>query len=727
MQNLQRKKNLLPAFRDSAFLFFKLMAAMGFVLASGISYSAPIPIEAVNLLQSGQPVDLIIEYDASSIEQDSDALRKKSNLRFDDDAILTYKSNRYKTLKDNVDLATSNPDIKQMTDYSHLPLSFKKFHSLAALNTLSLRPEIKAIYPNTALHTVLTQSLPLINQPVVASAGERGLGTTVVVIDNGIDYTNAAFGSCTAPNVPVGCHVSVSLNFGTGTTNSSHGTNVSAVVLGVAPDSRIAMLNAFSGTSAFTADILSAINWAILNKSAYNIVAINMSLGDGTNNTTPCSTGNAFATPVTNAINAGIAVVAAAGNDGFTSGLNKPACTPGILSVGAVYDSDLSTQGFPSGAIWGTLCTDFITAADKITCFSDSANFLTMLAPGALITAAGITDGGTSQAAPHVAGAIAVLHSTFPSESLAQIQTRLTSSGTMITDTRNGIIKPRLNLLEAARPANDAFANRVAISGNNGTLNDFNLLASKEVNEPLHAGNAGGHSVWWRFTPTVAGQLSVDTLGSTFSTLLATYTGSSVSALTSIASGNNSVLLQVQPNKEYEIAVDGAGGASGNITLNWSLNTAATANLGIGISGAATSTSGAASTYTLSVNNAGPQTATHIVENINLPANASLASVPAGCTATGNTIACNAGTLTSGAQTSLPLQIIWNTPATATISATVASDLPDPISANNSAAIQVTVSATTIIAGDNLDVPTLPQWAMLLLAILLIRTAVRVR
>jgi hypothetical protein len=574
---------------------------------------------------------------------------------------------------------------------------------------------------------VLAQSLPLINQSAVASAGERGLGSTVVVIDNGIDFTNVAFGTCTAPGVPASCHVPVSLNFGTGTTNNSHGTNVSAVVLGVAPDSRIAMLNAFSGASAFTADIISAINWSILNKSTYNIVAINMSLGDGTNNTTPCSAGNAFVTPMTNAINAGIAVVAAAGNDGFTSGLNKPACTPGIISVGAVYDSDLSTQGYPSGVIWGTLCTDTTTAADKITCFSDSANFLTMLAPGALITAAGVTDGGTSQASPHVAGAIAVLRSTFPSESLAQIQTRLTSSGTMITDTRNGISKPRLNLLEAVRPINDSFASRLALSGNSGMLSAINLLATKEVSEPLHAGNAGGHSVWWKFTPTFAGQLSVDTLGSTFSTLLAAYTGNNVSALTTIVSGNNSVLLQVQANKEYEIAVDGTNGASGNITLNWSLNTAATANLGIGITGAATGTTGTVTPYAVSVSNIGPQAATHVVANINLPANASLASIPAGCTATGNTIICNAGTLLSGAQASFPLQITWNSTATATISATVASDLPDPVAANNSAAIQVTVSATTIIAGDNLDVPTLPQWAMLLLAMLLIHTAVRVR
>jgi subtilisin family serine protease len=397
-------------------------------------------------LAAGQPVDLIIEYEVASIERDTDAMRQQNKLDIDDDTILAYKAERYKKLKDEIDLIVANPDIESLVDYPYLPMTFKRIHSQASLNTLLARPEIKAVYLNKPLHTALAQSLPLINQPAIASIGQRGLGTTVVVIDNGIDYTNAAFGSCSSPSVPVGCHVSVSLNFGTGTTDNLHGTNVSAIVLGIAPDSRIAMLNVFSGTSAFTANILSAINWTILNKSTYNIVAINLSLGDGIRNIAPCSIGNAFATPVANAIKAGIAVVAAAGNNAYTDGLNQPACTPGVISVGAVYDSDLSTQGLPSGISWGLLCTDTTTAADKITCFSNSASFLTMLAPGANITAAGITEAGTSQASPHVAGAVAILRAEFPLETLNQTQARLINSGTKITDPRNGVMLPRLNL-----------------------------------------------------------------------------------------------------------------------------------------------------------------------------------------------------------------------------------------------------------------------------------------
>lgn len=738
MQNPSRKiaLSLWPGL--SAFHLFRVAVALTCTFWSYAAFCAQPPAEALSRLNAGQPVDLIVEYEAAAIEQQAAAMRQHNRRHIDDDSILAYKAGRYKALKDKVDSVAAHPDIEPLADYSHLPMSFKRFHSLAALNALLSRPEIKAVYWNDQLHAVLAQSLPLIDQPAVAAVGEVGTGSTVAVIDDGIDYTNAAFGPCSAPGVPAACHVSISLNFGSSTTDNSHGTNVSAIVLGVAPASQIAMLNAFSGASAYTSNIISAINWAISMKSTYNIVALNMSLGDGTKNTSPCQTGNAFYTPVTNSINAGITVVAAAGNDAYTNALGKPACTPGIISVRAAYDSNLSNQGYPNGITWGSnLCTDNTTAADKITCFSDSASFLTMLAPGALITAAGITEGGTSQASPHVAGTVALLRSAFPLESLNQTQARLTGSGTPITDPRNGITKPRLNLLAAAIPTNDAFANRIALSGNSGSTTDVNLLATKETGEPSHAGNPGGHSVWWKLTATAAGQLSLDTHGSGFDTLLAVYTGTSVGALATIVSNDNdgstngtsSVLLQVQAGTENEIAVDGANGAIGNVILNWNLSTSAAANLAIGISGHAAGTVGTAAAYTLSVINAGPQTATHVTVSITLPAGSSFIPGSSACTAAGNTVTCDAGTLANGAQASLPLQIMWNTAAaSAVISATVASDLPDPSMTDNTSVIQVVVSAgNNSIGNDNTDVPTLPQWGMVLLAMLLTVAAARVQ
>lgn len=181
----------------------------------------------------------------------------------------------------------------------------------------------------------------------------------------------------------------------------------------------------------------------IANKATYNIVAMNLSLGGGAF-TSPCTT-DVYASPISNARNAGILASISSGNDGYINEITSPACVPAAISVGAVYDS---TVGFLGIKGWD-VCTDYSTYADLVTCFSNSANFLTMLAPGAMITAAGITLGGTSQAAPHVAGAIAVLREAYPSESTDAIINRLTNTGVPVNDPKNGITKPRLDLLAA--------------------------------------------------------------------------------------------------------------------------------------------------------------------------------------------------------------------------------------------------------------------------------------
>ena len=66
--------------------------------------------------------------------------------------------------------------------------------------------------------------------------------------------------------------------------------------------------------------------------------------------------------------------------------------------------------------------------------------------------------GGTSQASPHVAGAVAELRAAFPADTLATTQGRLTTSSAQTTDARNGVTRPRLALAEAAWPPNDDFA-----------------------------------------------------------------------------------------------------------------------------------------------------------------------------------------------------------------------------------------------------------------------------
>jgi hypothetical protein len=135
-----------------------------------------------------------------------------------------------------------------------------------------------------------------------------------------------------------------------------------------------------------------------------------------------------------------------------------------------------------------------------------------------------------------------------------------------------------------ADPPNDLFANAIPLSGNSGTVSVTTTNATKEFDEPNHAGNAGGKSVWWSFTPSADGALSLTTSNSTFDTLLGLYTGTSVSELTTIASnddaypgapGGFSALTQaVRSNQTYYIAVDGYGGASGVAYLGYAFTPA---------------------------------------------------------------------------------------------------------------------------------------------------------
>lgn len=703
----------------------QLIAVFMLLQYSTIVLSATTPVLALQQLSSGQYVDLIVEYDDLAIEQAVVGMRKSSLHNMDDSKILAYKVGQYNALKKQIDQAVSRPDIKELATYSHMPMSFKRFSTVAALNIFLAQAGIKAVYVNEKMHRVLAQSLPLISQPPVASAGEQGVGTTVAVIDDGIDYSNVAFGSCTAPSAPLSCRVVVSNNIvASPGVDHSHGTNVSAIVLGVAPASKIAMLNVFDASGgALVSDIISAINWAISNKSTYNIVAINMSLGGATKFTSTCR--NDWSNqPVNSAINAGISVVVAAGNSAFVDGLSSPACAPGAISVGAVYDSSIG------GVTWATNpnCTDTSTVADKVACFSNSASFLTLLAPGAFITAGSISEAGTSQASPHVAGAVAVLRSTFPSETLTQTLTRMTSKGVLVTDSRNGIVKPRLNLLEAARPSNDAFANRLVISGNTGAVSGFSVLATKETSEPSNVNNSGGSSVWWKWVAPSAGQLSINTLGSSFDTLIGLYTGSSISALNYAASNNindgtngaGGLLMQVVAGKEYELAVDGVNGTSGVINLNWNLNTSAKANLSVNISGPPSVVLGSNINYTLSVSNAGPQSATNAIATVTLPAGASFVSASTGCSLNLNVVSCLAGTISSGGIRSFNIQLSWSAiTSSVSILASVNSDLLDSVMADNTYLIPVTFDVPTYnVAGDT-DSPTLPQWGILLLAITL--------
>jgi subtilisin family serine protease len=176
-----------------------------------------------------------------------------------------------------------------------------------------------------------------------------------------------------------------------------------------------------------------------------------MSLGGGGPFTTVCDTADAsnaaFGSVIARLRAQGTLTAVAAGNEGFATGVSSPACTNAALAVGAVYDQNVG------GIAWNT-CPDPTTAPDQVTCFSNSSPLVELLAPGALTTSSGpggvtLTEGGTSQATPHVAGAAAVLLQVRPTLTPSEIIAVLSATGVPVADRKNGVVVPRINLRAA--------------------------------------------------------------------------------------------------------------------------------------------------------------------------------------------------------------------------------------------------------------------------------------
>jgi Ca2+-binding RTX toxin-like protein len=345
-----------------------------------------------------------------------------------------------------------------LREYPNLPASLVRFDSLEALLAVARHPAVAGVAANGTGVANLEQSLPLVRQPHAAAAGFTGAGTETVVIDDGVNL--AAFDGCPG----TACPISETVDYRPDDTvdNTNHGTNVAAIATGVAPHTRIVSMDvsAWNATARRNrsqhADVLDALDGVLERvRAGRNIRAVNMSFGmDDPPQyfTTECTTDpNGDPNPYTGAFkelrSVRVLPVVSAGNaavtaTGFRNGIGFPACTPGAVSVGATYDF--------AGTFIGS-CTDTAAAPDRPACFSQSAPILTMLAPGAWITAATLTYAGTSQAAPHVAGAAAVLGEAAPTASTLQVQYALAETGTPITDARNGVTKRRLQLCSALR------------------------------------------------------------------------------------------------------------------------------------------------------------------------------------------------------------------------------------------------------------------------------------
>ena len=129
------------------------------------------------------------------------------------------------------------------------------------------------------------------------------------------------------------------------------------------------------------------------------------------------------------------------------------------------------------------------------------------------------------------------------------------------------------------RPPNDLFSNALTISGPSGRTTGSNVGATVETGEPKLGDSS---SVWWQWRPASSGTVTIDTAGSTFDTTLGVYTGTRVSTLRTLAEDDDAiglqsrVTLQVTAGTVYRLRVAGYDGETGNIVLNWNLETIST-------------------------------------------------------------------------------------------------------------------------------------------------------
>jgi subtilisin family serine protease len=142
--------------------------------------------------------------------------------------------------------------------------------------------------------------------------------------------------------------------------------------------------------------VLGALDWVLNYKQAGNRVdVLNMSFGGGAYaSTSQCDASSTlYYQAVRNLANAGVAIFASSGNDGYCDRLLRPACFSPTISVGASYDAAMGTMGWciastscsPAKQAYTGCSTGYAafeaTAADHPIVYSNSATFLDIVAP----------------------------------------------------------------------------------------------------------------------------------------------------------------------------------------------------------------------------------------------------------------------------------------------------------------------------------------------------------
>lgn len=361
--------------------------------------------------------------------------------------------------------------------FSHVP-AISGMVNARMIDRLRSDPNVIYIQIDEPVQAHTGQSVPAIGADIVHSTyGLTGAGVTVAVLDTGINTTHVDLAdSLVAQHCFTGGGINGDCQPGNVVESTSaedlngHGSNVSGVItangiavpVGFAPDAGIVAVRVLDrNNGGWVSDWIAGLNWIIANQGTLGVDVINMSLGTFQLHSANCDASYPATVSAISQLQAlGIVIFASSGNQGSATSIASPACNSGVIAVGATYDSNLGRQpvsGTYSG-FFGVNCFDAAASLQTITCFTNSSSMLDILAPGAPITSAWVgsttapsTYYGTSQASPTAAGVAALLLQANPALTPAQIENVMKSTGTIVTDAKNGLQFPRIDALEAVR------------------------------------------------------------------------------------------------------------------------------------------------------------------------------------------------------------------------------------------------------------------------------------